>query len=63
MFDVLIRGGTIVDGTGGNGIVGDIGIKGETIDTIGQLGDADACQTINATGKVVSPGFIDSHTH
>ena len=63
MFDVLIRGGTIVDGTGSDGVVGDIGIKGERIDAIGQLADADASQTINASGKVVSPGFIDSHTH
>lgn len=63
MFDVLITGGTVVDGTGRSGYRGDIGISGEKIDAIGDLSQAQARHVVDATGHVVSPGFIDTHVH
>ena len=63
MFDVKIMGGTVVDGLGGEGYRADVGITGDKITSIGNLGDADAGVVIDAVGKVVAPGFIDMHTH
>ena len=63
MFDILIYGGEIVDGTGAAGFMADIGISGDRIVAIGQLGDALATQRIDATGLTVTPGFVDLHTH
>ena len=63
MFDVLILGGTVVDGTGKPGYRADVGIKGETIDAIDDLSRSEARRVIDATGMAVSPGFIDTHAH
>ena len=63
MFDVLITGGTIVDGTGKPGYRADLGILGEKIEAIGDLSQGQARRYIDATGHVVSPGFIDAHVH
>ena len=62
-FDVLIVGGDIYDGSGGDGTVGNIGILGDRIATMNAPGGATASVTIDATGLVVMPGFIDPHTH
>ncbi len=58
-FDVLIVNGRIVDGTGNSWYRADVGIKGDRIVEIGRLSERSARETIDATGKVVSPGFID----
>ena len=62
-FDVLIRGGLVVDGTGDAGYTADIGIAGDRVTAIGDLSAAQAADDIDAAGKVVAPGFIDIHTH
>lgn len=63
MLNILVCGGTIIDGTGRQRTQGDIGIRGDRIVAVGQLEQAPARKTIDATGLCVTPGFIDSHTH
>ncbi|MGB8542840.1 MAG: D-aminoacylase [Candidatus Acidiferrales bacterium] len=58
-FDVIIRNGHILDGSGGPWYAADIGIRGDRIKFIGNLGDAPAKKVIDASGRIVSPGFID----
>lgn len=62
-FDVLIRGGQVLDGTGSAAVRADVGIRGDRIAAVGNLASASATRTIDATGLVVAPGFIDLHTH
>ena len=62
MFDTVIRGGTIVDGTGAAPYTGDVAIEGDRIVAVGEV-DGPAKRTIDADGAVVTPGFIDLHTH
>lgn len=61
-YDLIIRGGTIVDGTGAPRFTGDIGIKDGLIAAVGNV-HGDAAQEIDAGGKVVAPGWVDVHTH
>src|SRR5881275_416370 len=58
-FDVIIRGGTIYDGSGGPPTRADIGIKGDMVTKIGDLRAARAASVIDASGMAVAPGFIN----
>src|SRR5688500_15891508 len=58
-FDLIIRNGHIVDGTGSPWYAGDVAVRGGRIAAVGSLVDASARQTIDAAGMVVAPGFID----
>lgn len=63
MFDTLIRGGTVYDGTGGDARMLDIGIASGKVAAMGDLQAATARHAVDATGLAVTPGFIDLHTH
>jgi N-acyl-D-amino-acid deacylase len=61
-YDLIIRGGTIVDGTGRDAYPGDIAIAGDRIVAIGRI-EGEAGQVFDASGLIVAPGFVDVHTH
>ena len=63
MFDVVIRAGLVIDGTGAPGQRSDVGIVGDRVTALGELGDAEAALVLNAEDRVVAPGFIDPHSH
>lgn len=63
MFDFIIQNGRVVDGSGLPWFAADVGITGDRIAAVGPLGKASAKQTVDATGKVVCPGFVDAHVH
>jgi N-acyl-D-amino-acid deacylase len=62
-FDVLIRNGRVMDGTGNPWLRADLGIIGDRIVSVGRLTNASASRTIDAADRVVAPGFIDVHSH
>ena len=61
-YDLVIRGGTIFDGSGSPGVVGDIGIRADRIVAVGEI-NGSGVRTIDANGLYVTPGFIDMHSH
>jgi N-acyl-D-amino-acid deacylase len=63
MFDVIIKNGLIVDGSGAPALKQDVGVKGERIEAIGDLTSSQAPLILNVEGRVVTPGFIDIHSH
>lgn len=63
MFDVLIRNGTIIDGTKRPRFRADVGIEQDRITALGDLASATSREVIDAAGKIVAPGFIDVHNH
>jgi N-acyl-D-amino-acid deacylase len=63
MFDLLLRRGTVIDGSGSPGVVADVGVVGDRVTAVGRVGDAEARVAIDVTGKVVCPGFVDAHVH
>jgi len=65
-MDMVLQGGTIFDGEGQDGFIGDVAIEGEKIAAIEESGKFDvskAEQVIDVSGLIVAPGFIDMHTH
>ena len=63
MYDIVIKNGTIIDGTGKTGFRADLGIAGDRVAAIGVIDDKGVHRTCDATGKVVAPGFVDTHNH
>lgn len=64
MYDCIIKGATVIDGTGEDGFVADVGISGGKIAFVGNLGGVCDSQTVvDGTGKVLTPGFINMHSH
>ena len=62
-LDLLVRGGSVVDGSGLPAYTADVGVRDGRVMAVGRLRDADAARTIDADGCVVAPGFVDIHTH
>jgi N-acyl-D-amino-acid deacylase len=62
-YDIVLRGGQVLDGTGSEAFVADVGIRGDRIATVGRLDGAAAHRVLDASGLVVAPGFIDLHSH
>ncbi len=63
MFDLILRGGAVIDGSGSARYLADIGVKSGRIAQIGNLAEASAAHTIDVAGLVVAPGLIDVHNH
>ena len=61
-YDLIVRGGTVVDGTGTARRRVDVGVKDGRIAAVGKLGDASAHDVFDATGLIVAPGIVDAHT-
>lgn len=62
-YDLIIRNGSIVDGLGGEPYVGDVAVRDGVIAAVGAVNGATASREIDATGRLVTPGFVDLHTH
>jgi len=62
MHDLIVRGGTVVDGTGEPAVAADVAVDGGRVTQVGRV-DGEAAEVIDATGKLVTPGFVDVHTH
>ena len=62
-FDLILEGGTVVDGSGAAGFVADVGIIGQRIVEVDDLSEADADERLDVSGLTVVPGFIDMHSH
>ncbi|MCP5150329.1 MAG: D-aminoacylase [Ectothiorhodospiraceae bacterium] len=62
-FDIVFRGATVIDGTGGPRRTADVAVRGDRVVAVGEVAPGDATRTVDARGLVLAPGFIDAHTH
>ena len=62
MYDLIIRNGTIIDGSGQPRFVADVAVQDGKVAAIGEI-SGEAAKEIDATGKLVTPGWVDIHTH
>ena len=62
-FDLLLRGGRVIDGAGNPPVHADVGVVGDRIAAVGRLAGVSATRVVDAEGLVVAPGFVDMHTH
>ena len=63
MYDLIIRGGTVIDGSGEPGFRADVAVTDGRIAAVGHLAEAEAVETVDAADRIVCPGFVDPHTH
>ena len=63
MFDLVLAGGRVVDGTGSPWFRADVGVRGDRIAAVGALGRAETRRRLDVAGRVVAPGFVDTHVH
>ncbi len=63
MHDLVIRGGSLVDGTGSPAKTADVAVDGGVVTAVGRLADLSATRTVDADGLLVTPGWVDIHTH
>src|SRR5262245_21570041 len=63
MHDLILRGGSVLDGAGNPAFLADVAVDGGRIAAIGQLGQAEARDILDVTGLTICPGFIDVHSH
>jgi N-acyl-D-amino-acid deacylase len=62
MHDLIVRGGTVVDGTGAPLVPADVAVDGGRITEVGRV-DGEGREVLDATDRIVTPGFVDVHTH
>jgi N-acyl-D-amino-acid deacylase len=62
-YDLVLANGTVLDGSGCDGMAASVGVRGDRIAAVGDLAGSTAARTLDCTGKVIAPGFIDMHSH
>src|SRR4029450_7392549 len=63
LFDLILTGGTVIDGTGSPRTIADVAVSGDRIAAVGKLASVAALRSLDCTGRIVAPGLIDVHNH